>query len=47
MGYTYHLPKGRDPLGCNYIEWETTEVLDFMEYRKNMKILVATEKPFA
>ena len=46
MGYTYHLPKERDSLGCNYIEWET-EVIDFMEYRKNMKILVATEKPFA
>ena len=46
MGYTYHLPKERDSLGGNYIEWET-EVIDFMEYRKNMKILVATEKPFA
>lgn len=46
MGYTYYLPQERDPLGCNYIEWET-EVIDFMEYRKNMKILVATEKPFA
>lgn len=37
----------RDPLGCNYVEWETIEVEDLTERKKTMKILIATEKPFA
>ena len=34
-------------LECNYVEWETMEVEDITECKKKMKILIATEKPFA
>ena len=47
MGYTYNLPTKRDPFGVDVIEWEQSQVLYFTEKQKNMKILIATEKPFA
>ena len=34
-------------LECNYVEGETMEVEDITECKKKMKILIATEKPFA
>ena len=34
-------------LCCNYVEWETIEVEDLTEQNRKMKILIATEKPFA
>ena len=36
-----------NPLACNYVEWEDIEVLDLTESNRKMKILIATEKPFA
>ena len=47
MGYTYNLPTKRDPFGVDIIEWERSEEIYYTEKRKNMKILIATEKPFA
>ena len=47
MGYTYNLPAKRDPFGVDIIEWERSEEIYYTEKRKNMKILIATEKPFA
>ena len=47
MGYTYHLPTRRDPFGVDVIEWEESEVVYYTEKKRNMKILIATEKPFA
>ena len=47
MGYTYHLPSRRNPFGEDVIEWEQSEIIDFTEYKVTMKVLVATEKPFA
>ena len=38
---------GYGSLECNYIEWETIEVVDLTELNRKMKILIATEKPFA
>lgn len=47
MGYTYHVPTGRNPF-CNEVtEWESSEVFELIESNRVMKILVATEKPFA
>lgn len=47
MGYSYHIPTKRNPFGDDVLEWERGEVIDYNERRKNMKILIATEKPFA
>ena len=41
------MPIGYDPLACNYVEWEDIEVEDLTELKRKMKILIATEKPFA
>mgnify|MGYP003501409335 CR=1 FL=1 len=47
MGYTYHVPTGRNPF-CNEVtEWKSSEVFELIESNRVMKILVATEKPFA
>lgn len=47
MGFTYHLPTRHNPFGDDVIEWEQSEMIYFTEEKKNMKILIATEKPFA
>lgn len=47
MGYTYHLPTRRNPYGEDVMEWQPSEVEDLMEKQKAMKILIATQKPFA
>ena len=47
MGYTYHLPTRRNPYGADVMEWQPSEVEDLMEKQKAMKILIATQKPFA
>ena len=47
MGYTYHLPARLNPFGCDVIEWEQSEFIYFTEYKATMKVLIATEKPFA
>ena len=47
MGYTYHIPTKTNPFGCDVLEWENGEVIDYKEIKTDMKVLVATEKPFA
>lgn len=47
MGYYYNLPTRRDPFGGDVVEWEQTEMIDYIERKRVMKILIATEKPFA
>lgn len=47
MAYSYKLPTQRDPFGVDIIEWEQTEMIDYIEEKRVMKILIATEKPFA
>ncbi len=47
MGYTYHIPTRRNPFGNDVIEWEQSEFIDYTEYKATMKVLIATEKPFA
>ncbi|MBR5334116.1 MAG: hypothetical protein IKV33_05200, partial [Alistipes sp.] len=46
MGYTYHIPTNRNPYGDDVIAWRE-EVEDLIENRVKMKILIATQKPFA
>ena len=45
MNCNMHIPN--DPLACNYVEWEDIEVEDLTKCNRKMKILIATEKPFA
>lgn len=45
MALTYHLPSA-NPFVGEVTEWNG-EMIDFTEYTKPMKILIATEKPFA
>ena len=47
MGYTYHLPTSRNPYSDDVLTWCDSEVEDLIENRKKMKILIATQKPFA
>ena len=47
MGYSYHIPTKRGLFTDEVLEWEYGKVIDYNERRKNMKVLVATEKPFA
>ena len=47
MGYTYHVPTGRNPFCNEVIEWESSEVFELIANKRVMKILIATEKPFA
>ena len=46
MALTYHLPKS-NPFVGDVTEWNGSEMLNFTELVKPMKILIATEKPFA
>ena len=46
MGYTYHIPTRRNPFGDDVLEWRE-EVEELIENRLKMKILIATQKPFA
>ena len=47
MGYSYHIPTKRGLFTNEVLEWEYGIVINYNERRKNMKVLVATEKPFA
>ena len=47
MGYSYHIPTRRIPFNEDVLEWRESEVEDLIENRNNMKILIATQKPFA
>ena len=47
MGYSYHIPTRRNPFNEDVLEWRESEVEDLIENRSNMKILIATQKPFA
>ncbi len=47
MGYTYHLPTRCGPFGYEVLEWLPGEVGDLIENQRDMKVLIATEKPFA
>ena len=47
MGYTYHLPTKRNPFCDDVLEWQASEVEDLIENHTKMKILIATQKPFA
>ena len=46
MALTYHLLKS-NPFVGDVTEWNGSEMLNFTELVKPMKILIATEKPFA
>ena len=47
MGYTYHMPTRLNPFSSDVLEWESSEVFELVENNRAMKVLVATEKPFA
>jgi D-3-phosphoglycerate dehydrogenase len=47
MGYTYHLPTRLGPFGDEVLEWQPSEVGYLIETQREMKVLIATEKPFA
>lgn len=47
MGYSYHLPTSRNPFSDDVLTWRESEVEDLIENKKVMKILIATQKPFA
>ena len=47
MGLHYNLPTGRNPFTGDVIAWEPTEIIESVSTVDNMKILIATEKPFA
>ena len=46
MGYSYNIPTQRNPFTNDVTEWKTTEFIEYTTL-KTMKVLVATEKPFA
>ena len=46
MAISYHVPAGNPFLG-DVTEWNDSDRFDLTEQNKNMKILIATEKPFA
>ena len=46
MAISYQVPSGNPFLG-DVTEWNDSERFDLTEQRKKMKILIATEKPFA
>ena len=46
MGYSYHIPTQRNPFTNDVTAWKTTEFIEYTTL-KSMKVLVATEKPFA
>ncbi len=47
MGYSYHLPARRNPFSDDVLEWRESKVEELIENRIKMKILIATQKPFA
>ena len=47
MGSTYHIPTLGNPFNDDVLEWVPSEVEVVMEKVKEMKILIATQKPFA
>ncbi len=47
MGLHYNLPTGRNPFNGDVLMWEPTEVIESVSTIEKMKILIATEKPFA
>ena len=46
MGYSYNIPTQRNPFTNDVTEWKVTEFIEYTTL-KSMKVLVATEKPFA
>ncbi len=46
MALTYHLPTA-NPFVGEVTEWDGSAEVNFTEYKRSMKILIATEKPFA
>ena len=46
MGYSYNIPTQHNPFTNDVTDWKTTEFIEFTTL-KSMKVLVATEKPFA
>lgn len=47
MGYTYHLPTRRNPFNEDVLEWMPSQEEILTENKTKMKILIATQKPFA
>ncbi len=47
MGYSYNIPTDYNPFTGDVIAWEKTETVELISLLNNMKVLVATEKPFA
>lgn len=47
MGYIYRTPAHRGPIEGECLVWEEGRVFDYTENTRAMKILIATEKPFA
>ena len=46
MGYSYNIPTQHNPFTNDVTDWKTTEFIELTTL-KTMKVLVATEKPFA
>ena len=46
MGYSYNIPTQRNPFTNDVTDWKVTEFIELTTL-KTMKVLVATEKPFA
>ncbi len=47
MGFSYNMPTRRNPLSGDVLAWEPTEIVESVSMIGKMKILIATEKPFA
>lgn len=47
MGFSYNMPTRRNPFSGDVLAWEPTAIAESVSMIENMKILIATEKPFA
>lgn len=47
MGYSYNIPTDYNPFTGEVTAWKNTEIVETTTLFKNMKVLVATQKPFA
>ena len=47
MGFSYTMPTRRNPFSGDVLAWEPTAIAESVSMIENMKILIATEKPFA
>ncbi len=47
MGFSYNMPTRLNPFNGDVLLWEPTEITESVSMTEKMKILIATEKPFA